>query len=104
MKKLLSLLIMSLLAGCAAAPIPVPVIQTNTVVIQTPQSLLQPCNISAPPTRTEYMAADMQGRENYLTNYINSLLKDFGICNKQIAKIASFQSEQTQLYNKKVGQ
>ena len=102
MKKLLYIApLIAALAGCAATPAkPQIITQVKTVVVATPAPLLKSCPISQPPNQTDYMAQDMSGRENLLTNYIVSLLADLKICNQQIQSISDFQQKQLQLYNK----
>jgi hypothetical protein len=102
MRQLIFILpLVATLAGCASAPAkPQIITQVKTVVIATPQPLLKPCPISAPPDQSTYMQSDMSGRENLLTNYIVSLLSDLKICNQQIESISKFQQKQIDLYNK----
>jgi len=103
MKKTIFLLapFVLLFSGCATAPkTPLTVTEVKTVVISTPAPLLKPCPIKAPPSEQDYMAQDMRGRENLLSNYVISLLGDLKVCNNQIESISKFQIEQQKLYQK----
>jgi hypothetical protein len=101
LKNVSFLVVVSSLAACAAAPQkPMTITNVKTVVVQTPAPLLRDCPVSAPPDQKTYMALDMSGRENSLTNYILDLLKDLKNCNTQIDQIRTFQDQQVQIYNK----
>jgi hypothetical protein len=62
--------------------------------------LLKPCPINTPPSQQDYMAEDLPGRENLLSNYVISLLNNLKVCNNQIESISKFQIQQEQLYQK----
>jgi hypothetical protein len=103
MKKTIFLLapFVLLFSGCASAPqAPLTVTVVKTVVVATPAPLLRPCPISSPPSEQAYMAEDLPGRENLLSNYVISLLSNLKVCNHQIESISKFQTQQQQLYQK----
>jgi hypothetical protein len=72
---------------------PATVVKTEYSYIIIPNDLLKDCEISAPPSKTEYMSAGDKGRENLLTNHsiaLNKYLKD---CNSQMSKARDFQQD-----------
>lgn len=90
------------LSGCASMGLEAPTIvtKTQTIVVSTPSPLLLKCPIKEPPAESDYLAVDMSGRENLLTNYTIDLLKDLKNCNDQIETISVFQTQQIKLYGK----
>ncbi len=87
--------VMSLLTGCATQPV---VTKIDTHIVNVPAPLLKKCKIDIPPSKDAYMQADMQGREELLTNYIIALLKDLKNCNTQLTAINTFQHTQDKIY------
>lgn len=94
----ISLLALSL-GACATAPATVTVTKIQTQVVATPEELLKPCTVTAPPSKDAFMSTDMIGRQTLLANYTTSLLKDLGLCNTQIKEIKVFQDKQIKLYS-----
>jgi hypothetical protein len=85
--------IMSLVACGNIAIKPSVVIETKNNYIPIPEELIADCSITAPPYKTEYMAAGEKGKEDLLVNYGISLNKDLRICNNQLDKVRQFQTE-----------
>jgi hypothetical protein len=72
---------------------PVTVIKTEYSYITIPNDLLKDCEISTPPSKTEYMSAGDKGRENILTNHSIALSKHLKDCNSQMSKARIFQRD-----------
>lgn len=91
--KTLTLLAMTAwVAGCATQKDYVS--QTRVTVVQTPGVLLQPCAVTPPVSRLEYMKKTLEQREGVLADLTMSLYKDLKVCNDQIAEIKGFQQRQ----------
>jgi hypothetical protein len=72
---------------------PVTVIKTEYSYITIPNELLKDCEISTPPSKTEYMSAGDKGRESLLINHSVTLNKHLKDCNSQMGKARDFQRD-----------
>jgi hypothetical protein len=99
MNYLLGSLLALSLGACATTPPPTLVTKVQTHVIITPDTLLTPCQVTQPPSKSDFMTADMLGRQSLLADYTTNLLKDLGLCNAQLKEIKAFQDKQINLYS-----
>lgn len=82
------------IAGCATKPQERVVIKTEIKIVKTPESMLVPCDVTAPPERATYLTLSEKKKEEALSNYALDLLKDIRLCNVQVKKIKEFQDKQ----------
>ncbi len=99
MKYIYISMLLLFISGCASN-IPMPIVTTKTVVVDTPAYLLQPCKVTAPPDKTKYMSADMSGREGLMSDYAMELLLNIANCNAQLSSIQTYQKKEDALYGK----
>jgi hypothetical protein len=95
---LLAILVLALTVGCTPAPKVQIVTQVELKPIDIPDALLIPCTVTTPPVPAEYLALDYEGKEEMLTNYTISLIKDMGLCNGRLSNIRSVRDQQLQIY------
>ena len=98
--EILFLVALLTLTGCVTAPQERIVVKTETKLIKTPESLLMPCEVTAPPSKTEYVSKTAQQKEATLTDYALNLLKDLRICNNQIKQVKDFQTKEAESLEK----
>lgn len=91
------LVLVGMLGGCATQPSVV--VKTKPILIAIPDPLLMPCYITQPPPVTEYVNSDWSTKENLLTNYSISLIKNLSDCNIQLKNALVFQEKQQKLYS-----
>ena len=95
---ILSLILISILSGCANTPVSV-VSKQQTVVVSIPDPLLEQCTIDAPPDKDTYLKSSWPDKENSLSDYIVKLLKNLANCNTQLKNAKDFQDKQKTLYS-----
>ena len=96
--KMLIIMAIVALSGCATAPVSV-VTKTDTVVVSIPETLLTQCLIDSPPNRESYIASTWPNKEKLLSTYSVSLLKNLSDCNLQLKNALLFQNKQKLLYS-----
>jgi len=102
MKKLMFIcLLVILVTGCAVKPQRVIVKETEYAYVPISDNLLKECHVTKPPSKKEYLEADVTEQENMLRSTIVSLYGDLNNCNKQIKAIDKFNTESKQLLEKK---
>lgn len=82
------------IAGCASKPQERVVVKVDTKIVKIPESLLTPCEVTAPPEKSSYLALSEKKKEEALTNNILDLHKDLRLCNVQIKKVKEFQDKE----------
>ena len=90
MKKILFILSIFLITGCANSPSSKLDVQDTKIIYDAiPEHLLKPCESKKPISKEEYLLLkrDLGERETYLTNYSIDLLGIIKDCNKQIDEI-----------------
>lgn len=97
--EILILIAVFTLVGCATVTEKV-VVKTEVKVITTPKTLLLPCTVTEPPDKAEYLSKTYQKKEQALTDYALSLLKDLRICNTQVKQIEEFQTNEVNFIEK----
>ena len=95
------LLTLFILAGCATHPKEIVVVKTKTVFIKIPNGLLVRCIISVPPPKDIYINSTAREKEDLLTAYILTLIKDSSSCMSKIDAIANWDIRQQDIYIKK---
>lgn len=93
-----------LLVGCGSTPKERIITKTEVSVIKTPESLLVPCDVSAPPAKEKYLKSTMQEKEALLTDLSGNLYRDLHVCSSRIKSIKDFQDKQIQNIEKTRGQ
>jgi hypothetical protein len=83
-----------LIVGCASKPQERVVIKSEIKVVKIPESILTPCEVTAPPAKAVYLALTPQKKEAALTDYILDLHRDLRLCNIQVKKIKEFQDKE----------
>lgn len=86
------------LTGCATTPETRTVTEYKIKPIAVSEALLLPCSTTPPPSVDDYLYLDVTDREDLLTNYTISLIKDVELCNNRLRLIKSIQDKQLQLY------
>lgn len=96
-----AILFAMLLTGCAGFT----EVQKETVkdvrtqLVSFPDSLLEPCKVTAPPNRDEYvLTMNDKQRLDAMVTYSTDLLKDMAKCNNRLVEIRKLQEKQKQIY------
>ncbi len=89
-----------LLSGCLATT--KVVTRTEYVVVKPADDLIRTCDLSElPPAKNEYLAADLQRREQMLADYAARLQKEFSKCNLRWESLKEWYVKQEANYVKK---
>lgn len=103
MKRIATIFLMAavtLLSGCLATT--KTVTQTEYMVVKPADDLIRACELSElPPAKNEYVAADLQRREQMLADYASRLQKEFGKCNLRWQALKEWYVKQEANYVKK---
>jgi hypothetical protein len=92
MKYLTLSLMIVILSGCSLfCPKPEIIVKEKTTYITVPASMLLKCKTTKPPELISYLEFSEQDKENTLTDYSISLIKDINKCNIQLEEIKAFQ-------------
>lgn len=90
----------ALLSGCLATT--KVVTQTEYVVVKPAADMIRTCDLSElPPAKNEYIAADLQRREQMLADYASRLQKEFEKCNVRWTTLKEWYVKQEANYVKK---
>lgn len=96
-----SIIIAALLSACAGTT----EIQKETVkdirtqLVSFPDQLLEPCPVTAPPSRQDYIySMDDKQRLETMVTYSTDLLKDLAKCNNRLQQIRDLQNKQKGIY------
>lgn len=91
--KILSLfLLVFALVGCGTTKPPEQIVKVETVYVTVPKHLTKPCLPEPPESEQSYLQKKPHERENFLTQYILSLLTTIKDCNSKLDKIDKLQS------------
>lgn len=91
----------TILTGCFATA-PETIVKTEYVVIKPAADQIRACDINElPPNKDEYVAADMQRREQMLADYTSRLQKEFAKCNLRWPALQQWYLDQQNNYSKK---
>ena len=97
-----SVLFALMLTGCAG----ITEVQKETVkdirtqVVVFPDSLLEPCPVTAPPDRDTYvLTMNDKQRLEAMVGYSTDLLKDMAKCNNRLVEIRKLQEKQKKIYS-----
>ena len=82
------------LTGCAGQEVIKTVTQTKYQATKVPDEFFTKCPVTTPPKRADYVGLSYQEKENVLTTYSLTLLKDLDVCNDKLSKIKQLQDEQ----------
>lgn len=100
-KLIYSVIIAIALSACAGGP----EIQKETVkdirtqVVSIPDALLEPCFVTKPPNRDNYVYAESDAvRLDIMVTYSVDLLKDLAKCNNRLLQIRTLQDKQKGIY------
>jgi hypothetical protein len=88
-----------LLSGCATTQ---PTVIYKTIAVLPPDSLLQDCDIVAPPPVATYVAAEPKEREKMLIDHSSKQIKNIGTCNSIKKKEREWKQQQKDLYKSAV--
>ena len=66
-------------------------------LVDIPDTLLQQCKSTLPPSKVEFISSTHQQREQLLADYSISLLNDIRNCNDQLNGIKKLQEEQRKI-------
>lgn len=91
-KLLAVFLVLFALVGCGTTKQVEQVIKVETVYVTVPKHLTKPCLPERPETEQSYMQMKPHERENFLTQYITSLLGTIKDCNSKLSKIDKLQA------------
>lgn len=91
--KLFFLIAISVLIAACSTP-PVYITKDRAVPITIPDNLLTKCFVTKPPAVKTYIAGTVNEKEDMLTVYSVSLIKDLKNCNDQISSIKEYQDRQ----------
>jgi hypothetical protein len=102
MNKILAIVLMALLAGCATTGSQSTIVyEKKTIeVVPVDKALTEPCQTVTPPTVAEYMALSKDGREDLLTRYATALAGSVKYCSNEKAAIRSIQEKQLAIIQK----
>lgn len=89
-----------MLAGCCLFK-PTVVHDTVYKYVEIPGSLLIQCDVTKPPFKEDYLSLTYRNKEEALTVFSTSLLKDINLCNNKIKDIKSWSIEQSKIYSGK---
>jgi len=94
LKFILMSLVTIFLFGCASTPERIVDTRVETKYIAIPKSMLIKPNITAPISKTEYLALNDREAENALADYIVKLLGDIKLYGIMIDNIVMYQERQ----------
>lgn len=96
--RVLFLLSLALLSGCASNPEVKEVVVTKVeVIVKTPpDSLLRDCPVAAPPKPQDYAKKPFKVKEAMLVEFGAKQTVNIGNCNKDKAALRQWKAEQTQ--------
>jgi len=96
MKNVIMVVLVGLtLSSCAFNSKPEVVVETRIIYkpLLYPRYLLKPCNISRPIDQRVYINSTYIEKEDFLINYILSLLTDIDKCNVKLKSLANLQKK-----------
>jgi hypothetical protein len=97
--KYLFLMLMTIvgLMGCTTTKTEM-ITVTKSVFIEVPSDLTQPCEVTTPPSISEYEQLSARNKEYHLAMYATTLLQDISICSNKITKIGQWSKDQSAIF------
>lgn len=96
-KKLLLIITIFVLTGCATTT-PVTVIQTKNILVIPPDELMVKCTVEQPPLVSEYISSTWEKKEDLLVKHSIQQMKNLFKCNEQIKSLNEWKKKQQVLY------
>ena len=101
MRYLFVFFLSAVFSGCATKPPePTIIVKPDYKVATFPQTLLEPCGVTAPPNIEHYINLDDIQKEDTLIRYSQSLLTDIEKCNSQLRQLNKINAEYRTLFSK----
>jgi hypothetical protein len=100
MRKLILLILLPLvLTGCPKDTIIVKEYVDKPIYV--PSKFTEACGVTHPPSKEEFMKANLLVRQTMLTRYITNLLRDIKLCDVQLESIRDWNKKQKKIYSNK---
>jgi len=90
----------SLLVACGSTPVKPDTIIKYELIKPSPY-LLEPCSITEPPNKKDYMSATPGDKEKYLSKLSLDLYRDINLCNNHWNILKKWYADQENVYNNK---